>query len=69
MLVGWTFDNFRRLPRLRTFLIDYQNEPRIEVRRQNTDWSLEVFDLADPIDRPDVDGTVPVADVYARVAF
>ena len=66
---GRKFDVYRSLASLRSVLIVYQNEPRIELWRPVTDWTMEVFGTDDDIALPELDGAVSVADVFARDSF
>ncbi len=66
---GRKSDFYRSLASLRSVLIVYQNEPRIELWRQETGWTMEVFGFDDVIELSELNGAVAVADIYARVTF
>ena len=54
---------------LRTFLIVYQGEARVEVWSRSDGCSMRGLGLDDVIDLPELGGTLAVSDVYARVVF
>ncbi|MGY2051158.1 Uma2 family endonuclease [Methylobacterium sp. JK268] len=60
---------YQSLQTLRTFLIVYSDEPRVEVwsRGNAPDWTPRVLGLDDTIDLPDLGGRVPVAALYAGI--
>ncbi|RVU16201.1 Uma2 family endonuclease [Methylobacterium oryzihabitans] len=60
---------YQGLQTLRTFLIVYQDEPRVEVwsRGNGPDWSLRVLRPGDVIPLPDLAGEIPVAALYAGI--
>ena len=66
---GRKVDFYLTVPSLRTFLIVYQNEVRIEVWQRDRDWEMQVFGQADRIALPELDGDLAVSDIYARVVF
>ncbi|WP_407526789.1 Uma2 family endonuclease [Methylobacterium oryzisoli] len=60
---------YQSLQTLRTFLIVYQDEPRVEVwqRGNGPDWSVRALGLDDTLPLPDLAGSVPVAALYAGI--
>lgn len=66
---GRKVDFYLTVPSLRTFLIVYQNETRIEVWQRDRDWEMQVFGPADRIALPELGGDLAVSDIYARVVF
>lgn len=60
---------YRSVESLRTFLIVYQDEGRVEVWSRSDGWNMRGLGLDDVIDLPELGGTLSVADVYARVEF
>ena len=60
---------YRSVESLRTFLIVYQDEARVEVWSRGDGWSMRGFGVDDVIDLPELGGTLSVSDVYARVDF
>lgn len=66
---GRKADFFKSVASLRSFLIVYQDEMRVEVWRRETGWSKEVLAHEATIDLPELGGTLAVSDVYARVVF
>lgn len=66
---GRKVDFYLTVPSLRTFLIVYQNEVRIEVWQRDRDWEMQVFGPADRITLPELGGDLAVSDIYARVVF
>lgn len=68
---GRKIDFYRTVASLRTFLIVYQDEPRIEVfaRRDAGEWDRAVLGLEGVLDLPELGGAVAVRDVYTGIAF
>ncbi|ACL56635.1 Uma2 family endonuclease [Methylobacterium nodulans] len=60
---------YQSLQTLRSFLIVYQDEPRVELwlLGNGPDWTLRALGLDDTIDLPDLAGSVPVASLYAGI--
>lgn len=66
---GRKFAFYQTVPSLRTLLIVYQNEPRIEAWRRDTGWEMQVLGLDGTLDLPELDGLILVSEIYARVEF
>lgn len=60
---------YRSVESLRTFLIVYQDEVRVEVWSRGDGWGMRGLGPDDVIDLPELGGTLAVADIYARVEF
>lgn len=60
---------YRSVESLRTFLIVYQDEARVELWSRGDGWSMRGLGPDDVIDLPELGGTLAVADLYDRVAF
>ncbi len=51
-------------------LIVYSDEARVEVwRRAGDDWSVAALGLDGTVSLPELDGAVPVRDLYRGLAF
>ena len=57
------------LESLRTFLIVYQDEARVEVWTRVDGWSMRGLGIDDVLDLPELGGTPGVSDLYDRVTF
>jgi Uma2 family endonuclease len=67
---GRRIDFYRTLPSLRILLIVYSDEARVEVwRRGAEDWSVAAFGLDGAVTLPELDGAVPVRDIYRGLTF
>ncbi|GJD57597.1 Uma2 family endonuclease [Methylobacterium dankookense] len=60
---------YRTVSSLQVFLIVYQNEPRVEVWRRGTDWTMQVLQASEHLDLPECDGCVPVSAIYKHIVF
>lgn len=60
---------YRSVESLRTFLIVYQDEARVEVWTRGDGWSMRGLGIDDVIDLPELGGTLAVSDLYDRVTF
>jgi len=62
---GRKIDFYRTVPSLKVLLIVYSDEARVEVRRREADdWTVQALGLDGSLALPEVDGTVPVRDIY-----
>ncbi|MBE7244821.1 MAG: Uma2 family endonuclease [Actinomycetospora chiangmaiensis] len=62
---GRKIDFYRTVPSLKVLLIVYSDETRVEVwRREAGDWSVAALGLDGTVMLPELDGTVPVRDIY-----
>ena len=67
---GRKIDFYRTVPSLAVLLIVYSDEARVEVwRRAGDDWSVAALDLDGTLSLPELDGAVPVRDIYRGLAF
>lgn len=69
---GNKFRNYRSIPSLREYLLVAQDERRVEhyIRQNDDQWLLtECAEPAGQIVLPTVDCTLPMADLYDKVAF
>ena len=67
---GRKTDFYRTVPSLRTFLIVYADEVRVEVwRREAADWSVEALGPEGTVTLPDLDGDVPLREIYRGLTF
>lgn len=68
---GLKTDFYRNIASLRSFLIVYQDEPRVEVWRRGPDggWAFEVRSMGGAIELPELDGRLAVAEIYDAIAF
>ena len=63
---GFKAGFFRELQTLRTFLLVYQDEVRVEAwQKDGGEWRLTVLGAGGSVHLPELQGAVPVADVYA----
>lgn len=60
---------YQTVPSLRTLLMVYQDEARIEIFRRDAGWAMGVARAGGAIDLPELGGTLAVSEAYARVAF
>jgi len=62
---GRKFDFYRTVPSLKVLLIVYSDETRVELwRREAEDWSGTALSLDGTVALPELDGAVPVRDIY-----
>ena len=62
---GRKFDFYRTVPSLKVLLIVYSDEARVEVwRREAEDWGGTAVGLDGTVALPELDGAVPVRDIY-----
>ncbi|MCJ2089844.1 Uma2 family endonuclease [Methylobacterium sp. E-005] len=62
---GRKFDFYRTVPSLKVLLIVYSDEARVEVwRREAEDWGGTAVGLDGIVALPELDGAVPVRDIY-----
>lgn len=67
---GRKIDFYRTVPSLAVLLIVYSDEARVEVwRRAGDDWSVAALGLDGTVSLPELDGAVPVRDLYRGLAF
>ena len=69
---GKKFENYRRMPSLREYLLVSQKEPRIEqfVRQENEQWLLrEAAGLEATLALPSLEIKISLAEVFAGVEF
>ncbi|WP_457105118.1 Uma2 family endonuclease [Methylobacterium sp. P5_C11] len=67
---GRKIDFYRTVPSLAVLLIVYSDEARVEVwRRAGDDWSVAALGLDGTLSLPELDGAVPVRDIYRGLAF
>jgi Uma2 family endonuclease len=67
---GRKIDFYRTVPSLQVLLIVYSDEARVEVwRRDGTEWSVTAHGLDGAVALPELDGAVPVRDIYRGLAF
>lgn len=60
---------YRSVESLRTFLIVYQDEARVEVWSRGDGWSMRGLGRDDVIDLPELGGSLAVSALYDRVTF
>ncbi|SFI97736.1 Uma2 family endonuclease [Methylobacterium brachiatum] len=66
---GRKIDFYRTVPSLRVLLIVYSDELRVEVwRRGASDWTVQALGPGGSVALPELDGTVPVSDIYRGLA-
>ena len=66
---GRKIDFYRTVPSLRVLLIVYSDELRVEVwRRGPSDWTVQALGPGGSVALPELDGTVPVSDIYRGLA-
>jgi len=66
---GRKIDFYRTVPSLKVLLIVYSDEARVEVwRRETDDWTVQALGLDGSLALPELDGTVPVSDIYRGLA-
>ncbi|MCJ2135666.1 Uma2 family endonuclease [Methylobacterium sp. J-026] len=62
---GCKIDFYRTVPGLAVLLIVYSDEARVELwRRDAADWSVTALGLDGTVTLPELDGAVPVRDIY-----
>ena len=67
---GRKIDFYRTVPSLAALLIVYSDEARVEVwRRADADWTVAALRLDDAVMLPELDGAVPVRDIYRGLTF
>lgn len=67
---GRKTDFYRTVPSLTTFLIVYADEARVEVwRRSGSEWSVEALGPEGTVMLPDLDGDVPLREIYRGLTF
>lgn len=67
---GRKIDFYQTVPSLAALLIVYSDEARVEVwRRAETDWTVAALGLDDAVMLPELDGAVPVRDIYRGLSF
>ncbi|MBP1178358.1 Uma2 family endonuclease [Methylobacterium sp. PvR107] len=67
---GRKIDFYRTVPSLAVLLIVYSDEARVEVwRRADADWSVAAPGLDAAVTLPELDGAVPVRDIYRGLTF
>ena len=67
---GRKIDFYRTVPSLAVLLIVYSDEARVEVwRRAGDAWSVAALGLDGTVSLPELDGAVPVRDLYRGLAF
>lgn len=67
---GRKTDFYRTVPSLNTFLIVYSDEVRVEVwRREAAAWGVTALGPDGIVSLPDLDGGVPLRDIYRGLAF
>ncbi|MFG5118788.1 Uma2 family endonuclease [Methylorubrum sp. POS3] len=59
---------YQSIPSLRTLLLIYQDEARVEVWRREAEWTMTIAGPGETIALPELGGSLSVADVYARLA-
>lgn len=60
---------YQTVPSLRILLLVHQDKPSIEIWRRDAEWTMQTLSAEDVIDLPELGGTLPVSQVYARTAF
>lgn len=60
---------YQTVPSLRILLIVYQDERRVEIWRRESEWRMRVAGPEDVIDLPELDDSLALPDIYARLAF
>ena len=63
---------YKGLQTLRTFLLVYQDEVRVEVRvevwqKERSSWNFTVLGPEGTIDLPELQATLPVGELYAGI--
>ncbi|KQS84103.1 hypothetical protein ASG32_21730 [Methylobacterium sp. Leaf361] len=67
---GRKIDFYRTVPSLAVLLIVYSDEARVEVwRSAGDDWSVAALGLDGTVSLPELDGAVPVRELYRGLAF
>lgn len=67
---GRKIDFYRTVASLKVLLIVYSDEARVEVwRRETGDWSVAALGLDGTVTLPELDGVVPVRDIYRGLTF
>jgi Uma2 family endonuclease len=67
---GRKIDFYRTVQSLGAILIVYSDEARVEVwRRAGDDWTVSALGLDGTVTLPELDGAVPVRDIYRGLAF
>lgn len=67
---GRKIDFYRTVPSLRVLLIVYSDEVRVEVwRREAEDWTVQALGPEGSVALPELDGAVPVRDIYRGLAI
>jgi Uma2 family endonuclease len=65
---GRKADFYETLPSLRTFLLIYQDQARVEAwQREGGAWALRTYGVNDTIALPELDLRLPVADLYLDI--
>jgi Uma2 family endonuclease len=66
---GRKIDFYRTVPSLKVLLIVYSDEMRVDVRRREaSDWAVRASGSGGSVALPELDGTVPVSDIYRGLA-
>jgi Uma2 family endonuclease len=67
---GRKIDFYRTVPSLAVLLIVYADEERVEVwRRADAEWSVAALGPDEAVTLPELDGAVPVRDIYRGLTF
>lgn len=66
---GYKARFYQSVPSLRTLLLIYPDEARIEVWRRETEWTVRIAGSREAIDLPELGGALAVADVYDGIDF
>jgi len=63
------FAAYTALPSLREYVLIAQDVPQIELFRRENAWQLETFFINDTITFPSAELSLPVQQIYRRIAF
>ena len=63
------FTAYKSIPELQEYVLIAQDVPQVEVFRRRNAWQLETFFMNDTITLESVALTIPVTQLYRRIAF
>lgn len=60
---------YQTVPSLRFLLLVQQDEVQVEVWRREAAWTVRIAGPGEPIDLPELGGSLAVAEIYARLSL